>query len=95
MGHRERTARRVERAMALPGGTFGGASFMEIEGNRRLVMAGCRGIREYTEDSICLATPGGCVTVYGQGLEMGCLSEDGATVTGCIQRIELVEEGGR
>ncbi len=93
MAHKGRMGHRVERAMDLPGGTLSGGSFIELEDNRRLVITGCKGIRSYTDDCIAVATPGGVVTVYGQGMEMGCLSEDGATVTGCIQRIELAREG--
>lgn len=81
--------RRLERAMDLPGGTLAGASILEIEGNRRLVVGGCRGISEYTEDCISLRVPEGRLTVYGSGLEMGCLTEDGATISGALQRIEF------
>ena len=67
--------------------------FMEVEENRRVVLSGCRGIAAYTEDCVALRTPFGVVTLYGQGLEMGCMTAQGATVTGQIQRIELAEEG--
>lgn len=63
--------------------------FMEAEGNRRVVLCGCQGIVTYTGECIGLRTPFGGVIVYGQGLEMGCMTPDGATVTGRIQRIEF------
>lgn len=66
-----------------------GGFFMEIEGRERVVLAGCRGIVAYGEDAVCLRTPFGTVTVYGQGLEMGCMTVDGATVAGSIARIEF------
>lgn len=65
---------------------------MEVEGDRRVVLCGCRGICAYTEERVALRTPFGVVSVYGQGLEMGCMTADGATVTGRIQRIEFGEE---
>lgn len=66
--------------------------FAEIEGNRRVVLSGCRGISAYTEECVALRAPFGFVTLYGQNLTMGCMTAEGATVTGKIQRIELSEE---
>lgn len=66
--------------------------FAEIEGNRRVVLSGCRGISAYTEECVALRAPFGVVTLYGQNLTMGCMTAEGATVTGKIQRIELSEE---
>ena len=63
--------------------------FMELEGRERVVLVGCRGILDYSEDHVSLRTPFGEVTVYGHNLEMGCMTVDGATVIGLIQRIEL------
>ncbi len=81
--------------MELPEGTLSGATFMEIHGNRRAVVTGCKGIHAYSEDCICLCTSRGTVSFYGCALELGCLSPDGATVTGCLQRIEFADgEGG-
>ena len=65
--------------------------FMEVEGSRRVILTGCRGICTYTEECVALRTSFGSVTVYGQGLEMGCMTAEGATVMGRIQRIEFTE----
>lgn len=65
--------------------------FAELEGNRRVVLSGCRGILLYTEDRVCLRTSTGTVTIYGQQLELGCMTPDGTAVTGQLQRIELAE----
>lgn len=67
------------------------AFLMEVEGNRRAVLTGCSGIVTYTEDKITLRTSFGAVTVYGQGLEMGCMTTEGATITGRLSRLELEE----
>lgn len=66
---------------------------MEVEGDRRAVLIGCRGICTYTEEQVALHTPFGVVALYGQGLELGCMTAEGATVTGQLQRIEFAEEG--
>ena len=68
-----------------------GGFFMEVEENRRVVLSGCRGICTYTEECIALRTPFGMVAVYGRELAMGCMTTEGATITGNIQRIEFEE----
>ena len=90
MGRRRQAARRMERAMDLPGGTLCKPAILEIEGDGRAVIAGCRGIMTYSDDCICLRTPDGAVAFYGNDLEMGCLTADGATLTGDFQRIEFL-----
>ena len=66
-----------------------GGFLLEVEGNRRVVLSGCRGILTYSEDCICLRTPFGAVTVFGRGMEMGCMTVEGAVITGTLQRIEF------
>lgn len=89
MGRKQRIGRRVERAMDFPAGTLADMTMLEVEGNRRVVVAGCSGILSYSEDCISLRTAEGQVSFLGRDLEMGCLSPDGATVTGVLQRIEF------
>lgn len=91
MGRGRRLGRRLERAMDFPGGTLTGTAILEVEGGRRVVVSGCCGIHAYSTDRICLCTPEGKVAFYGQGLEMGCLSEEGAIIEGSLQRIEFTE----
>ena len=62
--------------------------FAELEGDNRLVLSGCGGILTYTEDCIRMRTSFGSVAVYGSRLEMGCMTADGAAITGRLQRIE-------
>ncbi len=89
MGRKRALRQRMERAMDFPGGSLSNTALLEIEGDRRVVIAGCQGILTYTDDCICLRTPEGQIAFFGQELEMGCLSVDGATVTGRLQRIEF------
>ena len=66
-----------------------GGFFMEVEGRKRVVLSGCRGISTYTEGCVGFYAPFGEVLVYGHSLEMGCMTPEGATVSGQIQRIEF------
>ena len=78
MGHRQKTVSGL---------------LMEVEGNRRVVLAGCKGILTYTEECVRMRIGGGAVAIYGQRLEMGCMTAEGAVVTGLVQRIEFEQEG--
>ena len=91
MSGKGQVGRRVERVMDFPAGTLAKATLMEVEGNRRVVVTGCRGILTYGEDSISLRIPEGVLTFYGQELEMNSFTADGATVIGRLQRIEFSE----
>ena len=92
MRQKRRLGQRLQRAMELPDGMLTNATFMEIEGDSRVVITGCKGIHTYSEECICLCTAKGTVSFYGRELEMSCLSADGATVSGCLRRIEF--DGG-
>lgn len=66
-----------------------GGFFMEVEGRNRVILSGCQGIATYTESCIGFRTAFGEVLIYGSGLEMGCMTPEGATVSGKIGRIEF------
>lgn len=66
-----------------------GGFFMEVEGRRRVILSGCQGISTYTETCVGFRTPFGEVLIYGAGLEMGCMTPEGATVSGRVERIEF------
>ncbi len=66
-----------------------GGFFMEIEGRKRVTLSGCQGISTYTEECVGYYTPFGEVLIYGNSLEMGCMTPEGATVSGRIGRIEF------
>lgn len=66
-----------------------GGFFMEVEGRMRVTVTGCQGISIYAEECIGFRTLFGEVLIYGGGLEMGCMTPEGATVSGRIERIEF------
>ena len=68
-----------------------GGFLMEVEGDRRVTLCGCCGIHTYTDECVALRTPFGMVALYGPSLEMGCMTPEGAVVTGRLQRIEFLE----
>ena len=82
--------RRVEEVLELPEGALSGAARVELSGNRRAVVEGCRGILEYEEGVIRLNTTSGIVRFMGRDLTMNCPTEDSAVVTGFILSVEFL-----
>lgn len=66
-----------------------GGFFMEVQGHRQVTLSGCQGITAYTEGCVGFRTAFGQVLVYGDRLELGCMTPDGAVVSGPIRRIEF------
>lgn len=81
---------RVERALELPVGSLSAAARIELSGNRRAVVEGCRGIVEYENEVIRLNTDSGIVRFMGRELTMSCLTEDNAVIEGTILSLEYL-----
>ena len=85
-----RVTQRVEQVLELPTGSLSGMTRVELTGNRRAVVEGCKGILEYEDGIIRLNTTSGIVRFMGRDLTMNCLTEDSAVVTGFILSVEFL-----
>ena len=73
----------VEQALELPPGALSNSARLELCGNRRVVIEGCRGIQAYEEDQIRLSTTSGTIRFMG-------LTDDSAVITGYILSVEFL-----
>ena len=80
---KEAAARGPHKPHHPPGG-------IELSGNTRAVVEGCKGILEYEDDVIRLNTASGIIRFMGQNLGMNCLNEDSAVVEGKILSVEFM-----
>ena len=85
-----KVGRQVEEVLELPEGALGNCVRLEMAGNRRVVIEGCRGIQEYEEGLIRLSTTSGTIRFMGRGLVMNCLTEDCAVITGFLLSVEFL-----
>ena len=96
MPERKRTRRplrlpqRVEQAFELPDGTVSKLARIELCGDRRIILEGCRGIAAYEEDTIVLRTDSGTIRFRGRDLVITCFTCDEAVITGQILSLEFV-----
>ncbi len=63
---------------------------MEINGNREVIMEGCRGVLEYDTDVVRIRTNRMTVRFTGRSLVIKCLTVDSLVVEGFITGIEFL-----
>ena len=80
---KEKTAKR--RSSALPPSLT--APFIELNGNRELLLEGGRGVLEYTPSVIRVNTADMIVTVSGRELDLRCISASALIIDGFITDI--------
>lgn len=82
---KEKSAKR--RNSALPPSL--NAPFIELNGNRELLIEGSRGVLEYTPSVIRVNTVDMIVTVSGRELDLRCISASALIIDGFITDIEF------
>ncbi len=81
---------RVEHMLELPVGSLSGAVRIELLGNQRAIVDGCRGIVEYSDGLIRMQTGSGMIRFTGNVLSISCLTEDSAVIEGSILSLEYL-----
>lgn len=62
---------------------------IELEGNRRMELDGCRGILDYNTELIRVHVAGMIVKVTGTQLFIRCMTADAVSIEGCICTVEF------
>lgn len=85
-----RKGERLACAMQIPMASIMDLTHFELNGNREVVVDGCKGILEYDENIIKLNT-GKMVTKFlGRHLNIKCLTPDSLVIEGLITSIEFI-----
>lgn len=87
---RKAVAEKAERMLRVPTGVLAAVTRMELSGNRRVLIEGCRGIVRYDEDVIELRTVDGTVRFTGRELCMTNLNPACAVITGRFVSLEFL-----
>ncbi len=80
---------RLSVTMDLPAGAVTGLAHIEAEGNREIIIDGCKGVLEYGDRAICLNTGKLRVRIRGCDLTITALQNGQAIVKGIIDCIEF------
>lgn len=81
--------RRLDRVLELPAGTLGGGARIELHANREATIDGCRGVLDYSDETVRFNVSDGSVAFYGRDLMLKTLTDREAVLAGYIQRIEF------
>ena len=66
-----------------------GVAHMEVSGNHEVVLEGCGGIIEYTDDVVRVKTGKSITKFNGKNLEIKCIQIDSLIIQGFITSIEF------
>ena len=78
----EKPHRSIEQTLDLPEILSPGVPHIEMQGNREIIIDGCRGILEYDEDRIKLNTGSLVISFQGSGLVIKTYSENQTVLAG-------------
>ncbi len=82
--------KRIRETLTSTAEAFSTSPTIEIASNRQATIQGSKGIIEYTEELIRISLANMEVRFYGEGLCIGCLSQDSLEIKGKISRLEYI-----
>lgn len=65
-------------------------SHLEFNGNREVIIEGCSGILEYSEQQVRVNTPQCILRFQGRNLQICTMTQDCIILSGHIERLEFV-----
>lgn len=63
---------------------------LSFHGNSEIVVEGCRGVLEYSEEVIRINTSIGLICFEGRGLNLRCISPSELIIDGFVTKVEFV-----
>ena len=81
---------KVVSSMQLPAGIVGYNTHFEFNGNREVIIDGCKGLLDYDENIIRVNMGKMITAFYGRGLTIKCLTSDSLVIEGFITSIEFI-----
>jgi len=79
----------ISRILEMPEYSIGTGMHIEINSNHEAVVENCRGILEYTSETVRLIVPGVTVRFNGKALSIGSMNKNSTVVSGKIESIEF------
>lgn len=62
----------------------------EMNGNREVIVEGCRGILQYDENIVKISVKKMSVAFFGRNLSIKCMDVDSLVITGFVTSIEFI-----
>lgn len=80
---------KIASILQLPTAVIAGVTHMEINGNHEVILEGCGGIIEYTDEVVRVKTGKTITKFSGRDLVIKCIQVDSLVVQGFISAIEF------
>lgn len=68
--------------------------YIELSSNAKMLVEGCTGILEYERECIRLTAGKWVLRITGSGLQIGCMKDQCAVITGVIASVEYLSSEG-
>lgn len=79
----------IVNSMQLPIGMLDGMTHFELNGNREVIVDGCKGLLDYDENIVRVNMGKMITAFYGRNFIIKCLTEDSLIIEGFITSIEF------
>lgn len=93
MGYKDRFKVRLGELLDIPVNAFSGMMTVEIRGFYEIMIHGCRGITDYSENTCILSSDKFDVVISGCGLELNVFNDDRIIIRGEIESVMKKEKG--
>lgn len=67
-----------------------GSVHFEMNGNKEVIVEGCRGILQYDENIVKISVKKMSVAFFGRNLSIKCMDVDSLVITGFVTSIEFI-----
>ena len=74
----------------IPAGAAAASSYMELNGNRQVIVEGCGGVLEYDASVVRVKTGKLIAKFTGRDLVIKCLTSDSLVIEGYIMEIQFI-----
>lgn len=93
MKQRKNILERIVRAADLDKESLPGLPLVEIVGEHRVLIENHCGVNAYGPEEILVSVEKGNITVYGNSLELACMTRNQLIITGNIDGVRLCRRG--
>lgn len=76
---------------SIPECAINGCFHLEMNGNREIIIDGCKGILEYDENVIKINTSDIILSFIGRNLSIKCMTSESLIIKGYIVSIEFIK----
>lgn len=80
----------VANILDIPQKVISNKAQIEMSGNNEIIIDGCQGVLEYSEELVKVASGSMVIKLTGTGFEIKCLSGNGIIIDGFIKTLEFI-----